>query len=304
MKIRKGFSPGKERVVLTIGFFDGVHLGHQKIIGDVVKEAKLRGIKSCVVTLDRHPSKLFSHRSVPLLTSQEEKERIMYQLGVDLVQIFPFTLRFASLSPYQFLCKLKQSFNFEQIIVGEDFVFGQGRKGNVKLLHQVKNDFGYELVAIPSLKLKGEKISSSLLRQWLGKGEIEKVTRWMGRYPTILGEVIEGDRRGRTLGYPTANLRPHPQKLLPSPGVYAGKVKLMGKTYRTLINVGDKPTFKDFSRGIEAHIFDFSKEIYGQSLRIELVSKIRDIQTFSSSLELISRLEKDKEEAERIVEIK
>jgi len=304
MEIRKGFSPGKERVVLTIGFFDGVHLGHQKIISDLVKEAKLRGIKSCVATLDRHPSKLFSHRPIPLLTSQDEKEEIMYQLGIDLVQIFPFTLEFASLSPYQFLRKLKQSLNFEQIIVGEDFVFGQGRKGNVNFLHQVENDFGYELVVIPSLKLKGEKISSSLLRQWLRKGEIEKVTRWMGRYPTILGEVIGGNRRGRSLGYPTANLRPHPQKLLPSPGVYAGKVKLMGKTYRTVINVGGRPTFKDFSLGIEAHIFDFSKEIYGQSVRIELVSKIRDIQTFSSSLELISRLEKDKEEAERIVKIK
>jgi len=304
MEIKRGFSPGKERTALTIGFFDGVHLGHQRIIDDLVRKAKLKGIKSCVVTFDRHPSELFSHKSVSLLTSQEEKEEIISQLGVDLIQILSFTSHLACLSPYQFLGKLKQSLNFEQIIVGEDFVFGQGRKGNVRLLHQIENDFGYKLVAVPSLKLRGEKISSSLLRQWLRKGETEKVTQGMGRYPTILGEVIEGDRRGKSLGYPTANLNTHPQKILPFPGVYAGKVKLMNKTYQALINVGGRPTFKDFSLGIEVHIFDFSREIYGQSMRIELISKIRDIQTFSSSLELISRLKKDKREAKRIVEIK
>ncbi len=303
MEIRRDFSPGKERVVLTIGFFDGVHLGHQRIIHDLVKKAELKGIKNCVVTFDRHSSELFSHKSVPLLTSQEEKEEIMSQLGVDLVQVLPFTSHLASLSPYQFLHKLKQSLNFEQIIIGEDFVFGQGRTGNARLLHQIENDFGYKLVAVPFLKLRGEKISSSLLRQWLGKGEIEKVTQVMGRYPTILGKVIEGDGRGKSLGYPTANLKTHPQKLLPSPGVYAGKVKLINMTYRALINVGGRPTFKDFSLGIEVHILDFSKEIYSQSMRVELISRIRDIQIFPSSLELISRLEEDEREAKKVVRI-
>lgn len=304
MEVRRGFSQGKERVVLTIGFFDGVHLGHQRVIDEVVKEAGLKGTKSCVVTFDHHPSETFSYKSIPLLTSQEEKEEIMSQLGVDLVQIFPFTFQFASLSPYQFLYKLKETLNFEQIIIGEDFVFGQGKKGNIKLLHQVESDFEYKLVVVSPLEVEEEKISSSLLRQWLGKGKVEKVTRWMGRYPTILGQVVKGSKRGKSLGYPTANLRSHPQKLLPSLGVYAGRLKLMGKVYRSLINIGGKPTFKDFSLGIEVHILDFSKEIYGQPMSIELVSKIRDIQAFPSPFELISRLEKDKKEAQRIVEIK
>jgi riboflavin kinase/FMN adenylyltransferase len=302
MIIRKNFQGERLQVFLTIGFFDGIHLGHQKIIREIVKRARNNSLKSCIVTFDRHPSELFSSRKVKLLTSWEEKREIFLSAGIDVVQVFTFDWQFATLSPPEFLEKLTKLFAVKEILVGEEFTFGFKREGNVALLRRMQSQFGYELKTVPWLKLNEKKISSSLLREWLEKGEIEKVTRGIGRPPTILGRVVPGKGRGRKIGYPTANLEPHPQKLLPCSGVYAGRVELEEKVYKALVNVGSRPTFGDLVPGVEVHIIDFTDELYGKNLRINLIKKIRDVQAFPSPLHLVKRLKKDRERVEKILE--
>jgi len=303
MKVKRDFSNLGEKpgVFLTIGFFDGVHLGHTRIIKEVVEKAKANNLQSLVITFDCHPTEFFSGRKVRLLTSWEEKEEIFRLLGVDLVQVFTFDSKFADLSPEEFLRKLIEIFDITGIIVGEEFTFGKNKKGDVKFLHQKQFQFGYRLEAIPCVKLNGEKISSSLLRRWLKEGEIGKVTQGLGRYPTIIGKVIAGKGRGREIGCPTANLEPHPRKLLPANGVYAGYVELEEKEHKALINIGEKPTFGDFTPGVEVHVINFTGVLYEKMLKIDLVKRIRDIRPFSSPLHLSRQLEKDKEKVEKIL---
>lgn len=304
MEVRRGFSQGKKYkdIVLTLGFYDGVHKGHQRILKYMTGQVKRRKGKSCLITFLSHPSEFFSGRSLSLMTTWEEKEEILARAGIDLVMLLDFTSQLASLSPHSFMVKIKQDIEIGEIVVGEDFVFGNKREGDVRWLREKEKVFGYKLKVIPSLKVGGEKVSSSLIRRWLKEGEVKKVTRWLGRYPTILGRVIEGKGRGRNLGYPTANLEPHPEKLLPGAGVYAGEVMVGGNYYKGIVNVGNKPTFKDMSFGVEVYILGFEKDIYGEEIKIELVAKLRQIEQFSSSRQLAKRLEEDKEKAEKILE--
>ena len=303
MEVKKDF-PRNEKyrhVILTIGFYDGIHRGHQKILRDLVQQARIRGRRSCVITFSPHPSEFFSHQPIPLLTAWEEKLEILDQLGVDLVINFAFTSEFASQSSYSFIRKLNEALKVEEIIIGEDFVFGKNREGSVNWLKERKSEFGYKLKVMPLLKVGKEKLSSSLIRHWLREGRIREVTQWLGRPPTILGEVVEGKSRGKLLGYPTANLEPHPDKLLPCPGVYAGRVILKEGIFKGIVNIGGKPTFGENSVGVEAHILGFKGNVYGEKMKIELVDKIREIRKFSSPFSLVRRLEEDKRIAEEIV---
>ena len=303
MIIREDFSGSEERfsTFLTIGFFDGVHLGHQKVIEGIVERARGENLQSCVITFNHHPSELFSGNTLMFLTSWQEKKEILQKLGVDSVQVFTFNSQFASLSPTNFLQKLTGIFDIREILVGEDFVFGFKRKGNINFLRQHEAQFGYRVQAITPVRLDGERISSSLLREWLKRGQIKKVTQGLGHPPTIIGTVIAGRKKGREIGCPTANLQPHPQKLLPCSGVYVGYVRLGAKMYKAVINVGGRPTFGDFTPGVEVHVMDFSGELYGKGLRIDLVQKIRNTCTFVSASHLSQQLQKDKERAEKIL---
>ena len=302
MEVRRGFSQKEKHrdVILTIGFYDGIHKGHQEIIRYLTDQAKRKEGKSCVITFPSPPSGFFSGRPLSLITTWEEKEEILAQTGIDLVVLLNFTSQLASLSPHFFIEKIRQVLEIREMVVGEDFVFGNKREGDIRWLRENEKVFEYKLKVIPSLKVGEEKVSSSLIRHWLKEGEVKKVTHWLGRYPTILGKVIKGKRRGRNLGYPTANLEPYPEKLLPGPGVYAGKVIVGGNYYKGIVNVGSKPTFKDMSFGVEVYILGFQKDIYGEKIKIELVTRLREIEQFSSSLQLAKRLEEDKREAEKL----
>ncbi len=302
MEVRRGSSQ-KEKykdVILTIGFYDGIHKGHQEIIRYVTDQAKRKKGKSCIITFSSHPSGFLSGKPLFLLTTWEEKEEILAQTGMDLVVLLDFTSQLASLSPNSFIQKIGQNLEIREIVVGEDFVFGNRREGNVRWLRENEKVLKYKLKVIPSLKVGEEKVSSSLIRRWLKEGEVKKAILWLGRYPTILGRVIKGKGRGRNLGYPTANLDPYPQKLLPGPGVYAGKVMVGGNYYKGIVNVGTKPTFKDMSFGVEVYILGFQEDIYGEEIKIELVARLRQIEQFSSSLDLAKRLEEDKKKAEKL----
>ncbi len=302
MEVKEGFLQ-KERykdIILTIGFYDGIHKGHQQILKEMVGQAKKRGGKTCVITFACGSEESFFREPLSLLTVGEEKKEILAQIGIDLVIILTFTPQLASFSPYSFLKRLNQNLEIKEIVVGEDFVFGKSREGNVDWLKEKGEIFGYKLKVIPLLKIGKEKLSSSLIRGWLRKGEIEKVTQGLGRYPTILGKVVKGKRRGRDLGYPTANLEPELYKLLPGAGVYAGRISLKGETYKGIINVGTRPTFRDTSFGVEVHILRFKGDIYEEPIKIELAARLREIEEFPSRLHLTKKLEEDTRRAERI----
>ncbi len=302
MEVKQGFPRkiGYGKVVLTVGFYDGIHRGHQRIIKEVVREAKRRGMRSCLVTFRPHPSEFFRGGVLPLLNTWEEKKEILKGLGLDLVITLRFTAHLASLSPETFLGKLLRSLELDELIVGKNFVFGHGRQGNIQWLQENQDRFGFRVRIVPLLKVEGEKLSSSLVRQWIQTGEIEKATQGLGRYPTIIGKVIGGKKRGRLLGYPTANLESDPKKLLPPSGVYAGRVNLKGRLYQGMINVGPKPTFEDSSFGVEVHILGFHGNIYGHTIKIEVASRIRSIAEFTSSSQLSRRLEADRMRTEKI----
>jgi riboflavin kinase/FMN adenylyltransferase len=304
MEVKRKFFPREKlaHIILTVGFYDGIHKGHQRILTELVKDAKLKGGKSCVISFASHPSEYFSGQPLSLLTTWEEKKLILAELGIDLVFMLPFTSGFARLSPYSFMKQLSNNLEIEEVVVGEDFVFGKDRKGDVGWLKEAEDDFGYKLKVIPLLKVEKKKLSSSLIRAWLKEGRIEKVSQWLGRYPTIFGKVVRGKRRGRALGYPTANLEPHPHKLLPGPGVYAGKLTLRGESYKGIINVGGRPTFGDGSFGVEVHIIEFKGNIYGEPIKIELVDRIRGIENFASFSRLAERIKEDSKEADKILE--
>ena len=287
--------------IITIGFYDGVHRGHQKVIGEMVKQARAKGVKSCVITFTPHPCEIFSHKPFPLLTTWEEKREIFQKLGVDLTIVLPFTRKLASLSPLSFIEMLNKHLQMDQIIVGEDFVFGKERRGDTSWLKKQENRFGYKLKVIPLLKTEKGKVSSSLIRDYLKKGKVREAAKCLGRPPTILGKVVRGKGRGRLIGYPTANLKPHPCKLLPCSGVYAGRVTLEDGSYDSIINVGSSPTFGESLSRVEAHIINFEGDLYDREVRIELMERIREIRKFSSPTLLTKRLEKDKQIAEKIL---
>ena len=269
MEVRRGFSQREKYkdVILTIGFYDGIHKGHQEIIRYVTGQAKRRKGKSCIITFPSHPFGFFSGRPLSLITTWEEKEEILAQTGIDLVVLLDFTSQLASLSPHSFIEKIRQVLEIREMVVGEDFVFGNKREGDVRWLRENEKVFEYKLKVIPCLKVGQEKVSSSLIRHWLKEGEVKKTALWLGRYPTILGKVIVG-----------------------------------GNYYKGIVNVGSKPTFKDMSFGVEVYILGFQDDIYGEEIKIELVARLREIEQFSSSLDLVKRLEEDKREAEKILD--
>ena len=303
MIIRKVFSGAEEKlsVFLTIGFFDGVHRGHQKIISEIVEKAKLNNLRSCVATFDLHPTEFFSGKIMRFLTSWEEKKEIFRLLGVNWVQVFTFDSQFANLSPQEFLQKLNEIFDIRQIVVGEEFNFGLNREGNINFLYQKQAEFGYQLRTIPSLRLDGEKIGSSLLRKWLEEGKVNKVVQGLGRFSTIIGKVIAERGKGQGIGCPTVSLQTDSHKLLPGGGVYVGYLEEFGGRHKVVINIGEKPTFEDFTLGVEVHIIDFRGDLYGKTLKVNLVEKIRDTHPFLSPVHFSRQLKKDKERAKRIL---
>lgn len=294
MLIRKNFQGQGERIILTVGFYDGIHLGHQQIIKYLVEKAKEIQSKSCLLTFNFVSDSCFSLTSFPFLTTWPEKREVFEKLGLDMVNLFSFTPQFKSLSPECFLNELTKNYQIAEIAVGEDFAFGRNREGNIEWLRKAQKRFSFALTVLPHLRVNGEKISSSGIRRLIKEGKVNQAGSYLGHYPTIIGEVIKGQGRGQKMGFPTANVRADPQKLLPAPAVYAGQINYKGKTFKAIVNVGNRPTFQDNSFGVEAHILGFHRQIRGETISLELISKIRQIQQFSTFLDLVKRLNKDK----------
>jgi riboflavin kinase/FMN adenylyltransferase len=300
--------PG-QRAVVTIGAYDGVHLGHRAVIRQVRDRAAELGALSVVVTFDRHPASVVRPDAAPrLLTTPEQKIELLSQTGVDAVVVVPFSAEQAKETPVDFVTRvLVDALHVQAVIVGSDFHFGHMRQGNVTLLREMgeRHDFTCEpIVLVPRADGVNEPVSSTAIRRALAGGEIDSATRMLGRAHEVRGVVIEGDQRGRTIGFPTANVNIPAGMCLPADGVYAGIYRRPdGTEHSCAINLGRRPTFyanQDYSL-LEAYLLDFTGDLYGEDAAVQFVAFLRSEKQFGGLDELKDQLVKDIESARAAV---
>lgn len=286
---------------MALGFFDGVHKGHQRVIGEAIEHAEEKHIKSAVMTFDPHPSLVLGGRKeeVFYITPLQQKMEILKELGVDVCFIVRFTSEFAQLTPEQFIQYFIKDLNVVHVTAGFDFSFGNFGKGNMETMEQCSEGL-FSVTTIPKQEDGEEKISSTRIRSLLKEGDVEQVCRLLGRPFQIVGTVVNGDKRGRTIGFPTANVEPEIGTFVPGRGVYAVRIQVQEKLYDGVCNIGFKPTFNNPDAKkltVEVYIFDFSKDIYGEEVRVEWHRRIRNEQKFSGIEELKAQIQRDKETA-------
>lgn len=288
---------------VTIGVFDGVHLGHQHIIKNMVENAHQHDALAVIVSFHPHPTAVLQKIREPLyLTLPEERAKIFSELGVDYTITLDFGIHLAELSAREFVSELKNHLGMQQLWIGTDFALGKNRQGDVKLLAQLGQEFGFQLHISDPISASKIKISSSEIRKLILEGQVETANQLLGRNYTIQGKVIRGDGRGRKLGIPTVNLEYDPHRLVPARGVYATVVVLEGKPYPSVTNIGTRPTFYDQENvfRIESHILDFDHELYDQPLDIEFIRFLRPEQKFSTVDGLIAQIQIDIQRAREI----
>ncbi|HMN18013.1 MAG TPA: bifunctional riboflavin kinase/FAD synthetase [Ignavibacteriaceae bacterium] len=293
-----------KNTVLTLGTFDGIHPGHLKIIGRLVSCSKEKGCRNVVITFYPHPRTILGNdNSVKMLTTQEEKIELLEKLGVENLLIINFTKEFASLSAEDFIYDyLINGIGLTEIVLGHDHHFGKGRRGNAELLQKIADKEGFIVTKAEAFMIDGEAVSSTKIRNALAEGDIIRANRLLGRNYEFSGIVVGGDKRGRELGFPTANIKLSSQeKLLPASGVYAVKVMVENERHTGLLSIGNRPTFYNQGELVsEVYIFDFNREIYGAKVTTELVERLRGEVKFNSAEELINQMNTDKENGYKI----
>ncbi len=304
MKVLKngGGRIGTAGSVLTLGNFDGLHIGHRKIIQRVVRRAAALGCPAVVYTFEPHPRKVVSPRnSPPLLLDLEDKTRLIGELGVDYLVLARFTKEFAARHPGEFVEEaLVGRFRAREVWVGHDFSFGKGRAGTFEVLCELGVRLGFKASAIPAYKKLGGVVSSSRIRELVKDGEVKAAAALLGRNYSIKGRVVKGVNVGREIGFPTANINVA-SELTPGDGVYAAYVVLSGKREPAVVNVGMAPTFGGRERCVEAHILGFEGSIYGRKLSVEFVRRLRGETAFETKEALARQIEKDVARARRIL---
>lgn len=298
------FSPQRE-TLLTIGVFDGVHLGHQHLVGYLRRQALVRDLISGVVTFRSHPQQVLSPQTrLPYLTSLEERARLLRGLGVELIAFLSFTPDLAKVSARRFVSLLQRYLRMQGLVVGPDSALGRGREGDTFTLHNLGKEMGFTVDVVRPLIEEGEVISSTAIRQALAEGDMPKAKKLLGRPFSLSGQVIHGVKRGGSLGFPTANLAIKQDQALPADGVYVTKAYLSNQEHPSVTNIGTRPTFGEGERTVEVYLLDFEGKLYDRELRIELLERLREELRFSSPQELAKQIEKDVERARAILEAK
>jgi riboflavin kinase/FMN adenylyltransferase len=286
-------APAKE-TVLTIGVFDGVHLGHKALLSEIKIQAKQLNALSCVVTFRYHPDELLSpNKSLPYLTSLNQRVKLLKAEGIDLVVTLTFNAELAALEALEFIGLLQKYLKMRGLVVGPDFALGKGRKGNIEYLRRVGQEMGFTVITVPPVEVNHETVSSTAIRNALADGNMKRVESFAGRYFDFTGKVVRGEQRGRKLGFPTANIDVHPRQALPPFGIYATLAHIGGKTYQSVTSIGIRPTFSEGRRTIEVYILDFEKDIYGKELKVDFIEKLRDEKKFNSVDELTEQIAAD-----------
>lgn len=288
--------------VVAIGNFDGVHLGHQKILSELVKTAKEQKLMSMVLTFEPHPGKVTGKGRIKLIQTLEQKLEKISKSGADAVYIQDFDDKLAGLPGKKFITDILLNILAARIIiVGENFRFGKNRSNDISSLRAIAAERGFKVFTTPSVIINGEMISSSFIRSLILNGEIQKANTLLGDDFTIKGRVIKGSSRGTKLGFPTANIKTE-NEILP-PGIFITQTFLAGKTYRSVCNIGSNPTFGKNKIGLEAHILDFNKNLYEQDISLAFLKKIRDEIRFATTTELQAQIERDIKTAEDFFKI-
>lgn len=292
-------------MVVTSGTFDGVHLGHQKILQRVTNLARENQGKSAVITFWPHPRYVLGKAAgdLKLLSTWDEKQELLTATGIDYLVKIPFTKEFSELSGDSFIRKvLVDAIGTRILVIGYDHRFGKNREGSFEYLRENALNYGFEVVEIPRLDVEHVGVSSSKIRQALLEGNVAKANEFLGYEYALAGTVVKGDRIGTSLGYPTANLQVHdPLKLVPADGIYAVHVSHEGNSYDGMLYIGNRPTLHSSPKTIEVNIFNFDKLIYGESLKVSFVEQLRQDQRFASLDELKKQLGLDRQRAIEIL---
>jgi len=288
--------------IVSLGNFDGVHLGHQVILNEVVREARVRQGTALVLTFHPHPlTVLRPDRPLPLILSLREKLLSFLSLGIQGVFLQRFTLAFSRFTAEEFVRRyLVEAIGVEKVIIGHNVSFGYNRTGGAETLKRFGQEYGFTVEVVGPVMTAGREVSSTAVRAVLSAGDMHEVTRLLGRHYAVSGRVEKGFQRGRGIGFPTANLRPRADLLLPN-GVYAVTVNVGEENIPGVANVGVNPTFGGNGRTIEAHLFDFSADLYGQRLRVSFIERLRGEQKFPSIQELIHQIQEDANRARVIL---
>jgi len=281
---------------LTIGTFDGVHLGHQEIVRNLATSAHADRAQAVVLTFYPHPAIVLGKRQDPFyLTNPEERAVLLGEYGADIVISLPFTPQIAAKSAHEFVSLLKAHIGMVHLMVGSNFALGRDRGGNVSTLEKIGEEFDYTLATISTVEIDGQVVSSSRIRAALAAGNLDQVNLLLGRPYFVTGQVVPGDGRGKTIGIPTANLAVWMERALPKTGVYVSQAEVNGQTFGAVTNVGVRPTFtsnQDVPQ-VETHLLNFSDEIYGQEIQVNFIHRLRDEQRFPNVQALIEQITQD-----------
>ena len=302
----ENFKPTQKNVFLVLGNFDGVHRGHQQLVRTAVEKARETGGISAVLIYEPHPLYVLAPEKAPrLLLRKEQQARIFESLGLDYLICTEFNLEIAKWSPEKFVQDIViKAMNVREVIVGFNHSFGHKGEGTPAMMVEFGQKYNFDVTVIPPFILNDKVVSSTLVREYLLSGRVKEARELLNYYPEFVGIVVDGEHRGRLLGFPTANIGIDPSYAIPGNGVYAGYVKVKGQTYKTVVNIGNKPTFhKDYPISIEAHIMDdFSEDIYGETVELSFLEKLRDEKRFDGVEALIAQITQDKLDAIKICE--
>ncbi len=282
-------------IVLALGFFDCVHLGHLALINEAKKMAVKLGAESAISTFDNDPNSLLNKK--PQVYSIEERKIVFANNNVDNVLCETFNEKFANQSAKEFLDNLTTRFNIVGIVAGRDYTFGHNAEGNISFIEDYFSGKNIKIKIVPFEKVNTKKISTRYIKKFIEDGDVQVANRLLTQPYFLVGEVIHAKHRGTIIGYPTANITTHTNTIKLAPGIYISKTHIDGKLYASITNVGAKPTFDDSDYTVETHVLDFNKDVYGKTIMVEFHKKIRDIVKFPSLPALRSQLSQDEKEA-------
>jgi riboflavin kinase / FMN adenylyltransferase len=293
--------PQKE-TALTVGVFDGVHRGHRYLLNLVKRQAQQDNLLSGVVTFKNHPQLVVHPQTqIPFLCTVEERVELIKEMHVDLVAVLSFTPEVAQMQAQEFLALLKKYLKMRHLVIGPDFALGKERKGNFNLIRETGEKSGFSVSSTPPFFLGNDMVSSTCIRSALSRGEVGIAEKLLGRRFSLTGEVVTTDKRGHSLGFPTANLSLSPEMLLPTDGVYATIAQIAGSSFASVTNIGIRPTFNSNKRTIETHLLNYDGDLYGQKVKLEFVQRLREEHRFNSIAELKAQIERDIENTEAIL---
>jgi riboflavin kinase/FMN adenylyltransferase len=293
----------EETSVVTLGKFDGLHRGHELLIQEILRLSKEQEHVSVVFTFDIPPKVKVSDLSCKVLTTNEEKQHIFENIGVDYLIECPFTKEVMCMEPKEFIAWISTRLNMKYVVVGDDFRFGHNRQGDYQTLITHEEEFGYKTIVVKKIQDNGRDISSTYIREEITKGNITKANQLLGYEYLVKSSVIHGNRIGRTIGIPTINMQLPEEKLLPPNGVYVSRVTIADKEYMGVTNIGSKPTVSQTGQiGVETHILDFSEDVYDRLIAVSFIEFIRPEMKFNSIEELQKQMQEDIAYARRCYE--